>query len=98
MTERYDAYGDLGGHSSELNNDQAQTMRKLGLGSKEIYPRAEPRDSVVQDAAQYLVNLAGAALVRQAGVDSDKAKGIDTDSQEYHLKQLKEERARTRRF
>ena len=98
MSERYDAYEELGGHSSEPNEGQEQAMYNMGLGSKEMRARVEARDSTAQNAMQYLVNKAGAALDRQAVVDSDKAKGVDTNSQEYQLKQIKEERARTRRF
>lgn len=97
MSERSEAYYELGGHSPELNKDQEQVIRSIGLGPKVMRPRAEARSSAAQNSVQYLVNKAGAALVRQAGVDSDRAKGIDTDSQEYRLKQMKEERARTRR-
>lgn len=97
MAERYDAYADLGGHATALNEGQEQAMYNMGLASKEIRARVEARNTAKENAAQNVINKAGAAAYRSAGVENDKARGVDVTSTEYLLEQKIAERNRTRR-
>jgi hypothetical protein len=95
--ERNDAYKDLGGSVSNLDSATERALYSQGLGSREMRLRVAEQLRQEQDAAQHLVNKTGAEAVRNAAIDADRNKGINTDSVEYRLKLIKEERSRTRR-
>lgn len=99
MSEGYsDAYEELGGHTSQIDPSQARAMYYAGLVSAEVRARVAAEIKREQDAAQHLINKAGAEAYRSAGIELDKARGVDTDSREYLVKQLISERNRARRF
>ena len=103
--ERFDAYDDLGGRAPvELSVGSESAMYDAGLGNPDMRRRVEARrrgeavaQKAEQDAAQRIVNQAGATAIRAADVARDAANGVDINSTEYLLKQRIAERARTRR-
>ncbi|MDB5162672.1 MAG: hypothetical protein JWO54_282 [Candidatus Saccharibacteria bacterium] len=104
MGEQYNAYEELGGNTpSELTSDKEQALYDQGYGDKGFRARIEARnrdaqyaEKLIIDAAQNIVDKAGGEENREAMIAFDKAKGIDTDSQEYRLMLIRENRHRTR--
>lgn len=98
MSERSNAYEELGGSQpSELTLAEKLALYRMNLGSRAMRAEVEAILREQKDTEQHTINLAGAAEYRDAGIKIDLAKGVDTNSQEYRLKQMKEARARTRR-
>ena len=88
---RSEAWHDLGGNDSDPNDESLKAMFRAGLITER--DRRYNRARALVDAEQYAVNKVGAALVREAGIKP----GTDRDSVEFRLKQIREERNRTRR-